>query len=621
MSTNNIFSVLQNNEQSNTLFYNGQSTSSIKTFDEISNEYTNGNPFGKDGLLSNNPNGRFENRNIDKKYLAERIIEYSNKRKIMNYHLIHYNNGIFSMFSIDNKDLDVKTEINTLSGEIDFSKPAKFSFSFKLNKQKAEYKVYYEFVKFKDSAEYNRYGIILTFNKYIDLEIFFNKIDKELYDKTKENIKKEFSKAFAIAKGQSEVLDFIYETAPNFVLQERSDEDLYNDMVVLTNERINIIGTNENISILNILNAIKNYNWFKNEVNKNPKWVRLLFEKFSKKHIADLITTFIKIGLSAWNEVELQNALSYSLESSDDDFDKDHFIDSRIVYWCGYIDKEKKYEVGFSIHQYDKTLSAVNIAPHTLGYVETYFPLQITNGNTTFFIPAFVAEYFTNEQLKEDKMIILDNISTMLLPETTLAKVKPFLGVKIPKIKNATFNEIISGYKTGKITRIFSKYLSLEEEAILRFYTTNAGYKNFNKALRGEIQMTQEFKAQAELMNKALDKLPKYQSNEMLYRIENLTESEINRIYKTGKTVENKHFTSSTYDYNALRDAVLNRQFTVIIRIKSKNGRLIEELSTLKKEKEVLFKSNSKFTVEKIGNTQDPNDWMRLVKEIILIEK
>lgn len=139
--------------------------------------------------------------------------------------------------------------------------------------------------------------------------------------------------------------------------------------------------------------------------------------------------------------------------------------------------------------------------------------------------------------------------------------------------------------------------------------------------MRGEIPMTQEFKIQAELMNKAFEKLPKYQSNEMLYRIENLTEQQIKEYYKIGKTITNKHFTSSTYDYNALRDAVLNRQFTVIIRIKSKNGRLIEDLSTLKKEKEVLFKSNSKFTVEKIGNTQNPNDWMRLVKEIILIEK
>lgn len=41
--------------------------------------------------------------------------------------------------------------------------------------------------------------------------------------------------------------------------------------------------------------------------------------------------------------------------------------------------------------------------------------------------------------------------------------------------------------------------------------------------------MTQEFKIQAELMNKALDKLPKYQSNEMLYRIENLTEHQLRK--------------------------------------------------------------------------------------------
>lgn len=82
-----------------------------------------------------------------------------------------------------------------------------------------------------------------------------------------------------------------------------------------------------------------------------------------------------------------------------------------------------------------------------------------------------------------------------------------------------------------------AKYLSLEEEAVLRFYTTNAGYKNFNKALRGEIAMTEEFKMQKELMNKALNKLPKYQSDELPYRIETLSGEQITKIYKVGSTI------------------------------------------------------------------------------------
>ena len=88
-------------------------------------------------------------------------------------------------------------------------------------------------------------------------------------------------------------------------------------------------------------------------------------------------------------------------------------------------------------------------------------------------------------------------------------------------------------------------------------------------------------------MNQALNRLPNYETNTLLYRIENLTDAQIKEYYKVGEEVTNKHFTSSTYNYEALRDAVLNRSFTLIIRIKSKNGKLIENISTLKKEKEI----------------------------------
>ncbi|KMQ67980.1 ADP-ribosyltransferase [Chryseobacterium sp. FH2] len=154
----------------------------------------------------------------------------------------------------------------------------------------------------------------------------------------------------------------------------------------------------------------------------------------------------------------------------------------------------------------------------------------------------------------------------------------------------------------------------------MRFYTTNAGYKNFNKALRGEIAMTEEFKMQKELMNKALDKLPKYHSESLLYRIENLTTKQIDEYYKIGKTIENKHFTSSTYDMDAIAKAMRERPYTVLVQIKGKNGRLIEELSTLSPEKEILFKSNCKFYVEKISKTTNP-DTLGPILTIKLSEK
>lgn len=62
----------------------------------------------------------------------------------------------------------------------------------------------------------------------------------------------------------------------------------------------------------------------------------------------------------------------------------------------------------------------------------------------------------------------------------------------------------------------------------------------------------------------------------------------------------------------------------VLIRVEGKNGRLVEKLSTLPSEKEVLFKSKTTFLVKKIGYTidlVDPDNFMKYVKEIVLIEK
>ena len=161
----------------------------------------------------------------------------------------------------------------------------------------------------------------------------------------------------------------------------------------------------------------------------------------------------------------------------------------------------------------------------------------------------------------------------------------------------------------------------MEEEAILRFYTTESGYKNLNIALNGNARVTEDIIAQKSLMNQALSKLPNYKSDDLLYRIEDLSDKEISKIYKEGQDVVKQVFTSSTYSFKALRDAVLVRRYRVIIRIDGKNGKLIEGLSTLKPEKEVLFKSGTVFTVKKVSWTQDPLDWMKLVREITLIEK
>lgn len=132
--------------------------------------------------------------------------------------------------------------------------------------------------------------------------------------------------------------------------------------------------------------------------------------------------------------------------------------------------------------------------------------------------------------------------------------------------------------------------------------------------------MSEEFLVQERLMNKALEKLPN-SSYKDLYRIENLTETQITLLYKEGNIITSKAFTSSTYSEEALIDAMRARSYTLLIRIKGKSGKLIEDLSTLKNEREILFKSKTKFKITKVDYSANPeDDYMSKIRTIWIEE-
>ena len=136
--------------------------------------------------------------------------------------------------------------------------------------------------------------------------------------------------------------------------------------------------------------------------------------------------------------------------------------------------------------------------------------------------------------------------------------------------------------------------------------------------------MTEFYLAQKKLTEQALKKLPNSiynQSKELLYRIENLTENQISSLYIEGTTINAKSFISTTYSEDAIIEAMKFRPHTVLIRIEGKNGKLIEPLSTLPAEKEVLFNTNTKFKVVKVAKSANPaDDYQSFIRTIWLTE-
>ena len=59
----------------------------------------------------------------------------------------------------------------------------------------------------------------------------------------------------------------------------------------------------------------------------------------------------------------------------------------------------------------------------------------------------------------------------------------------------------------------------------------------------------------------------------------------------------------------------------VLFKVHGKNGKLIEAVSNIPNEAEVLFKSKTVFRVESVGKVDHPLDKSKLITEIILKEK
>src|SRR6201999_2930144 len=111
--------------------------------------------------------------------------------------------------------------------------------------------------------------------------------------------------------------------------------------------------------------------------------------------------------------------------------------------------------------------------------------------------------------------------------------------------QNEDLNAMRQKLLDGTVSRGLSDYVTVDEEAVIRFYTTNAGYKTLNQALRGQAPMTDFLSAYARTLSKALNKLPA-SSYSSLFRMEYLTEEQIAAIYTEGGIYAPQGFTSTT---------------------------------------------------------------------------
>lgn len=226
---------------------------------------------------------------------------------------------------------------------------------------------------------------------------------------------------FADAKEDPNKLDGLYENIPDFVLEQKTDDELWKDLVLLSDANINQIGTNENLSVIKLLKGFKNASWWYNMINQNPEIIRKLFKNFSSKYIEELVKIFSIIGLRNWTIKELEQAWKFDLDY--ENFEPFVGFNGPYVKYTGfsyYNTEKKKYKIGTAIFVYmDKTsvmpYNETEIGPNVLQL--PFMPMKMITENGAIYIPCFVTEYFTNKKIDEEWWTVINNIAVGLFPE------------------------------------------------------------------------------------------------------------------------------------------------------------------------------------------------------------
>ena len=165
----------------------------------------------------------------------------------------------------------------------------------------------------------------------------------------------------------------------------------------------------------------------------------------------------------------------------------------------------------------------------------------------------------------------------------------------------------MAAQRIQKVEELNSKLTAHQEDAINQ-YISSSSY-NINEKLRQNLPLTDEENVFIINMDKALDKMPKYEGDltrSLFFDYENDLNNFLEK-HQVGNVVEYPAYTSTTFGntYNP------NGQVQLYI-FDSKKGRNISSFNN--KEKEVLYQRNSDFVVERIYKNN--NKTHILLKEV-----
>lgn len=290
----------------------------------------------------------------------------------------------------------------------------------------------YDFNYLYDKIEVgkDKTAINLKTNQITDYEALIGLLKYSIGEtgtKAKQYVVDKFDKAFQTAETDCNKIDFLYADAPDFIITARGNNKLWSDLQSLSKCSISYLGTNENISILNILRNI-DAKWIFSKEADNIDLFANLYKKLDTKYKYPYIRILSQIGLKNWTDAQINNSQFYLMEPYKVDGVLDQLSYGTITSWCGDNTSKTKYEIGYTAHSFKNgNLVASEEDIRNLGVIEKNDPVHIRIGQNDYLIPAFITFVLTKEAVTNDRNIAINNALSVLLPQferLSLSKLK-----------------------------------------------------------------------------------------------------------------------------------------------------------------------------------------------------
>jgi len=176
--------------------------------------------------------------------------------------------------------------------------------------------------------EEDNYAFKASVTKVDNFDNLLHFLNLKLTDDGENFILREFNDEFKKVADNCNKIDYLYEEAPSFVLNNRK-EQLWDDLNSLLNCSVSSVGTNEGKAIFNIFNTLSKETDFYKDLTSRSSTIIKLYEKLNGDYLTKVLSTITATCENNWTESELKESLKVYYGATDKNSTKYEFAECK----------------------------------------------------------------------------------------------------------------------------------------------------------------------------------------------------------------------------------------------------------------------------------------------------